>query len=42
MKADHGAASLRYAMLYGLGFYLIAGLLCAFAAIRLKRDVIDA
>ena len=42
MKAEYGAASLRYAMLYGLGFYLIAGLLCAFAAIRLKRDVIDA
>ena len=42
MKADYGAASLRYAVLYGLGFYLIAGLLCAFAAIRLKRDVIDA
>ncbi|MEO7786813.1 MAG: MFS transporter [Sphingomicrobium sp.] len=41
MKISHGADSLRYAMLYGLGFYLVAGLLCALAALRLKHDVLD-
>ncbi|MEO6247951.1 MAG: MFS transporter [Sphingomicrobium sp.] len=40
MKASYGSQSLRFAMLYGLAFYLIAGLLCALAALRLKRDVL--
>jgi len=40
MKASHGDAALHYAMLYGLGFYLLAALLCALAAVRLKRDVV--
>ncbi|MEO5640391.1 MAG: MFS transporter [Sphingomicrobium sp.] len=41
MKVSHGAASLQYSILYGLGFYLLGGLLFALAAPRLNRDVID-
>ena len=40
MKQDYGASSLHYAILYGLGFYLLAGVLCALAATRLRRDII--
>ena len=40
MKATYGSGALRYAMLDGLAFYLLAGLLCALAASRLKRDIV--
>ena len=33
-----GEESLRYAIIYGLGFYLVAGILMLAAAITLKRD----
>ena len=38
MRAAYGDESLRYSILYGLGFYLLAALLCGFAALRLGRD----
>jgi MFS family permease len=38
MKAAHGSESLRYSILYGLGFYLIAALLSLAASRTLKRD----
>jgi MFS family permease len=41
MRLTYGTASLHYAMLYGLAFYILAALLCALAALRLKRDVVD-
>jgi len=41
LKPTYGATSLQYAMLYGLGFYLLAGVLCLGAARRLARDVVD-
>jgi len=41
LKESHGDQSLRYALLYGLAFYLVASLLCALAAHRLKRDAVD-
>jgi len=40
MKASFGTASLRYAILAGLSFYLVASLLCFTAATRLKRDIV--
>ena len=40
LQSSHGEASLQYAMLYGLGFYLVAGVLCLLAATRLKHDVV--
>jgi len=39
MKAAHGEDSLRYSILYGLGFYLLAALFYLFAAARLRRDL---
>lgn len=39
MKAAHGADSLKYAILYGLAFYLLAAVFYLFAARRLRRDV---
>jgi predicted MFS family arabinose efflux permease len=41
MRASYGADSLRYSILYGLGFYLLAALLCGLAALRLGRDLVD-
>jgi MFS family permease len=39
MKATHGANSLQYSILYGLGFYLLASVFYLLAAARLKRDL---
>lgn len=39
MKAAHGADSLKYSILYGLGFYLLAALFYLFAATQLRRDL---
>lgn len=41
MKATHGADSLQYSILYGLGFYLLAALFYLFAARRLRHDIIS-
>lgn len=38
MVAAHGTESLRWAILYGLGFYLVAAVLYALAATRLSRN----
>jgi hypothetical protein len=38
MKAAHGADSLKYSILYGLGFYLLAAVFYLFAATRLRTD----
>lgn len=38
LAPSYGTSALRYAMLYGLGFYLVAGLLMVGAATTLKRD----
>jgi MFS family permease len=42
MKAAHGEDSLRYSILYGLGFYLLSAALYFAAARRLKRDWVAA
>jgi MFS family permease len=39
MKAAHGANSLQYSILYGLGFYVLASVFYLLAAARLKRDM---
>jgi MFS family permease len=39
LKAAHGADSLKFSILYGLGFYLLAALFYLFAARRLRRDM---
>ncbi len=39
MKAAHGQDSLRFSILYGLGFYLLAALFYLFAAARLRKDL---
>jgi predicted MFS family arabinose efflux permease len=39
MKAAHGSDSLRYSILYGLVFYLLAAVFYLFAAARLRRDI---
>jgi len=39
MKAAHGEDSLKYSILYGLAFYLLAAVFYLFAAARLKRDI---
>ena len=39
MKAAHGEDSLRYSILYGLVFYLLAALFYLFAAKRLRADI---
>ena len=38
MKAAHGSDSLRYSILYGLVFYLLAAVFYLFAAARLRKD----
>ena len=38
MSAAYGEDSLRYSILYGLGFYLLSALLYFAASTRLKRD----
>ena len=38
MAAAYGEESLRYSILYGLGFYVLSGLLYLAAATRLNRD----
>ncbi|HEX2762289.1 MAG TPA: MFS transporter [Allosphingosinicella sp.] len=38
MKAAHGDDSLRYSILYGLGFYLLSALIYSAASRRLKKD----
>jgi predicted MFS family arabinose efflux permease len=38
MKESYGAESLRYSILYGLGFYLLGALLFFLASTRLKKD----
>ncbi len=38
MKAAYGDDSLRYSILYGLGFYLLSALIYFVASTRLKRD----
>ncbi|WP_114953315.1 spinster family MFS transporter [Sphingosinicella terrae] len=38
MAAAHGEESLRWSILYGLGFYVLSGLLYLAAATRLNRD----
>ena len=39
MKAAHGTDSLKFSILYGLGFYLLAALFYLFAARRLRLDI---
>jgi MFS family permease len=39
LKAAHGADSLKFSILYGLGFYLLAALFYLFAARRLGQDM---
>ena len=41
LKAAHGADSLQYSILYGLGFYLLAALFYLLAASRLRRDFVS-
>jgi MFS family permease len=38
LKPEYGADSLRIALILGVGFYLVAGVLMLGAALRLKRD----
>ena len=38
LKPVYGDESLRYSILYGLGFYLVAGALMLAAAVTLRRD----
>jgi len=39
LKAAHGADSLKFSILYGLGFYLLAAVFYLFASRRLGRDI---
>jgi predicted MFS family arabinose efflux permease len=39
MKAAHGDNSLKYSILYGLAFYLLAAVFYLFAAARLRQDI---
>ena len=39
LTPTYGTAALRYAILYGLAFYLLAAILHLFAALRLSRDI---
>ena len=39
LKAVHGADSLKFSILYGLGFYLLAAVFYLFASRRLGRDI---
>lgn len=38
LTPDHGREGLRLALVYGLGFYVLAAILCGLAALRLSRD----
>lgn len=38
LRPLHGTESIKYAFLYGLGFYLLAALLFFLAALRIERD----
>lgn len=38
LRPTYGGEAMRYSILYGLGFYLLAALLCLLAAWRLGRD----
>ncbi len=38
LRPAYGSEAMRYSILYGLGFYLLAALLCLLAAWRLGRD----
>ena len=38
LRPAYGAGAMRYAILWGLGFYALAAALCALAAICIKRD----
>ena len=38
LRPAYGDAAMRYSIFYGLGFYLVAAILCGFAAMRLTRD----
>lgn len=38
LRPTYGSEAMRYSILYGLGFYLLAALLCLLAALRLGRD----
>ncbi|MEJ7776500.1 MAG: MFS transporter [Sphingomicrobium sp.] len=38
LQPTYGAEALRTALLFGLGFYFLAALLCGLAALRLSRD----
>ncbi len=42
MAAAYGNESLRYSVLFGLGFYLLSAVFYLFAARRLSRDVYEA
>ena len=39
LRPAYGPEAMRYSIIGGLGFYLLAALLCALAAIRLRRDM---
>ena len=39
LKAAHGSDSLKFSILYGLGFYLLAAIFYLFAAARLRQDI---
>ena len=39
LKAAHGADSLKFSILYGLAFYLLAAVFYLFAATRLRQDI---
>ena len=38
LRPAYGSEAMRYSILYGLGFYLLAALLCGLAAWRLRHD----
>jgi MFS transporter, Spinster family, sphingosine-1-phosphate transporter len=39
LRPAYGDDAMRYSILGGIGFYLLAALLCALAALRLRRDL---
>ncbi len=41
LKTSHGAESLKYAFLAGLGFYVVAAVLLGGAALRMKKDWVE-
>ena len=38
LRPAYGDAAMRYSIVYGLGFYVLAAILCGLAAVRLGRD----